>query len=38
MEEEDEEDDDTQNRYVQISLRPEKSPLLLRLKYKPAEE
>jgi len=37
MEEDEEEDDEEQNRHVQISLKPEKSPLRLQLKYTPAD-
>jgi hypothetical protein len=37
MDEDEEADDEEQNRYVQISLRPEKSPLRLQLRYRPAE-
>lgn len=35
MDEDEDDDDDEQNRYVQISLKPEKSPLRLQLKYTP---
>jgi len=37
MEEDEEEDEEEQNRHVQISLRPERSPLRLQLKYTPAD-
>ena len=36
MDEDEEADDEEQNRHVQISLKPEKSPLRLQLKYTPA--
>jgi hypothetical protein len=37
MEDDEDDDDEEQNRHVQISLKPEKSPLRLQLKYTPAE-
>jgi hypothetical protein len=37
MDEDEEADEEEQNRHVQISLRPEKSPLRLQLKYTPAD-
>ena len=37
MDEDEEADDEEQNRHVQISLKPEKSPLRLQLKYTPGE-
>lgn len=37
MDEDEEADDEEQNRHVQISLKPEKSPLRLQLKYTPAD-
>ena len=37
MEEDEEEDDEQMNRHVQISLKPDRSPLRLQLKYTPAE-
>ena len=37
MEEDEDDDDEEQNRHVQLSLKPDKSPLRLQLKYTPGE-
>jgi hypothetical protein len=37
MDEDDDEDEEEQNRYVQLSLKPETSPLRLQFKYTPAD-
>lgn len=37
MEEDEEDEEEEHNRHVQVSLKPERSPLRLQLKYTPAE-